>query len=63
MIITPRGAKITILEAPEHLGPGVMLVMTMVDRFDRRRVEVFLDPDAQLDLAKELLAKHDPGVE
>lgn len=60
MTDTPLGARVTVRRAPDHLGAGVMLCLDMLEDQDTRHAEVFLDPNAQLDLARELLNKHFP---
>lgn len=56
-ILTPLGARVQVVPAPEHLGPGVLLVLTMIDLADNRRAEVFLSPANQIDLASALTSE------
>lgn len=41
---TSLGAELVITKAYEHLGPGIMLTVRMLDRTDRRSAEVYLKP-------------------
>lgn len=52
---TPGGARVRVVPAPEHLGEGVLLILTMVSPEDPRRAEVYLDPSAMSILGKGLL--------
>lgn len=51
---TPLGCIVTIIEAPERLGEGVLLNLRMESPLDNRMAEVFLDKES-LDRLKELL--------
>lgn len=44
--LTPLGCTVTVYEAPEHLGEGVLLNLRMAGPLDNRRAEVFLDKDS-----------------
>ena len=44
--VTPLGCIVTVIEAPEHLGDGVLLNLRMASPLDNRRAEVFLDKDS-----------------
>jgi hypothetical protein len=41
---TPLGARLRTAPAYDHLGPGVILYLDMVDPADARHAEVYLDP-------------------
>lgn len=43
---TPLGCIVTIIEAPERLGEGVLLNLRMESPLDNRMAEVFLDKDS-----------------
>lgn len=43
---TPLGCIVTIMEAPERLGEGVLLNLRMESPLDDRMAEVFLDKDS-----------------
>ncbi|UQS95211.1 hypothetical protein Pam4_68 [Pseudanabaena phage Pam4] len=45
-IDTHTGARLHVYPAPEHLTPGVLLVLSMQDPSDPRTAEVILDPGA-----------------
>lgn len=49
-VLTPLGARVRVVPAPEHLGPGVLMELSMVDPTDSRRAEVYLDPDSKRQL-------------
>lgn len=53
-IETPLGAVVRLIPAPEHLGDGVLLVLSMKDPQDRRTAEVYLDPDSMTALRQGL---------
>lgn len=44
VFVTALGCTITVGPAPEHLGPGRMLVASMRQPGDGRWFEVYLDP-------------------
>jgi hypothetical protein len=44
--VTPLGCTLNVYPAPEHLGPGVMLSLTMKQPGDGRYAEVYLDPES-----------------
>ena len=52
---TPGKARVRVVPAPEHLGEGVLLALTMVSPEDPRRAEVYLDPSAMSILGEGLL--------
>lgn len=54
---TPLGAQIDIYDAPEHLGPGVLMRLSIADPLDHRNAEVYLDEASMSALAEELEAK------
>lgn len=53
-INTPLGAVVQVEAPPDHLGPGLMLVVSMKDTGDPRRCEVFLSTENVQNLAVEL---------
>jgi ABC-type uncharacterized transport system ATPase subunit len=40
--VTPLGCTVWVLHAPEHLGEGVLLTLSV----DTRYAEVYLDPES-----------------
>ena len=52
---TPGKARVRVVPAPEHLGEGVLLVLTMASPEDPRRAEVYLDPLAMKILGEGLM--------
>jgi hypothetical protein len=41
---TPLGCTVRLAPAPEHLGEGMMLYLTMEQEGDGRHAEVYLSP-------------------
>ena len=48
---TPGGGRVRVVPAPEYLGKGVLLVLSMVSTEDTRRAEIYLSPDNIQELA------------
>lgn len=54
--VTSLGCRVTTYPAPEHLGSGVMVELSMEDPEDHRRTEVRLSAEEAEMLAAALLA-------
>lgn len=46
--VTLLGCRVTTYPAPEHLGSGVMVELSMEDLEDHRRTEVRLSAEAEM---------------
>ena len=57
-IKTPGGGRLRLVEAPQHLGEGALLVLTMLSPNDPRRAEIYLSPENLEEIKNHICKEH-----